>query len=663
MLNIVKKISKTLILTDYGRKRVLENITETGEAAGYNLTHICFGNKLNTIYDTSITSVGHIIAEVPITTDNMKIDGNKYTITVDLDYDKNIYEIGIYETVGSFRHLFAYIGGIELKDATNKISYKLILSLVLELEFQDFDYPTYNVEMKEPEYGMHEEVDSLYSDLFNTQLNLERCIQINARKIGFNRPEVYYEQQKEISNDFENSLMINTYGKVVNNFRDGNLVDYFIYPKYDKDNYNIRNLRDLESFMKISKNVQSANKDNVDFTRKTSLVYVGTISSLSKTGTILAKADPKTDNAYFTFEISSDDVKDESAEKYLKFTAYSYDMDLYQKLTVDNGEEYEPKIVGEYSIKYRITKDLEMLNNVLNKNCTFTFVFNSDEENPKFLFYINDTCINDRVLTSGKAGNTSFNPDGLDIGDESYDGELLIRCIPYNSAYKPRKSIVYNVGDKFNLKGHSFEVISIIESVVVISNDNYSKPPSFEDYKDHVRYDIISTLDPDVDVLRLTAKLPTHEVGIQDIVVYDEDDVEIDTYDLEELKLLGIFDDLIRDNVHISNYNATSGNFTRDEVQTADSVADADFLRQYKIIGDITWRNYKLRYDYYQSMQKNCTLKNYSMYLETKETKDGVPFVNEVYYTLDTVTPTTVMTFSKELTLDDIKFIAQVNRG
>lgn len=598
MLSIKDRTYKTLILTDYGRHRVMQSLSDN-EQKGFNITHLCFGSSYRTNYDTSITSMGPIVYTVELTPENKFQIDNTFFVQVELESSFDIREIGLFETVGPNRYLFAYLSGLELKKAPKSLSFKILVDVSLEISFKDFDFKDYNVELSDDIYAQEDDLGKMYNAASRMQIDLERCIQKNARLLGFNRANVYYNEQLKVNECLNSFLLLNRFSNTVKKFENDALTDYFVFPTISKHSYSLRNLVDPESTMSVVGNVLTANKDNIDFTRATSIMYTGTISSLNKTGTIIAKSDPKNDNCYFEFCISADDVADEKSERYLKFTAYSYDISLEQQLTVDTAKIDEPKIVGEYSIIYRVLQDSEVYKNLLNKECTFSFIFNGSEDNPKFDFYINDL-----LITS----------------DEN-----------------------------------------INKGLVSVSNFRFFRPPSFVDYEDEIRYDFISN-EKEGDVIKVSANLPDFESNL-----YEDTYFEIlSDEDIEHLKFLGVFDDLQRNNKKISNYDKNTGMVTPDDIQTTNNTPDMDFLRQHKIVGDITWRNYKIRYEFYKNMQKSCTLRNYTAFYKTEEISEKNVthrYETPVYYTLESVKPASLLTFSKALTPDEVVYISNLSRS
>lgn len=601
MLSIIDRTYKTLILTDYGRKRVLENVAnvDSGTISGFNLTHVCFGNKLSSGYDTSIDSMGNIVSTIELTKDNVMQIDNTFYIKVDIESTFDIREIGVYETDGNFRYLFAYLSGIELKKAPKNLPFKLYLNISLEESFMDFDFKDYTVDLEDGDYALQDDLKVMYNALSKVQINLERCIQRNARVIGFNRANVYYNEQKNISEYFNTFLLLDRFGKVVERFNSDEMTDYFVFPEINKTNYTLKNLVDVESTMNVTGEMSSANKDNIDFTRATSIVYTGTISNMSELGTIVAKSDPRNDKCYFEFVVTSDDVTNPEAEAYLKFSAYSYDISLEQQLTVDNAQVKEPRLVGEYSIIYRVIQDKEMYKNFLNKECTFSFVFNGSEDNPKFDFYINDI-----LITSEEKVEAGY---------------------------------------------------------VTISNFRFVRPPSFVDYDDNIRYDLIQD-EEEGEVIKVSANLPDYVSELWEDTYYEV----LSEEEVDKLKFMGVFDGLLRGTETVSNYDKTTGNMTEDTVQTTNNTPDLDYLRQRKIIGDITWRNYNIRHEFYENMRKSCTLKNYSGFVKTDIVESNNvehKYESMQYYTLGSAKPASIITFAKALTKDEIVYLSNISRS
>lgn len=606
MLNIIDKTFKDFILTDYGRLRVLENVSGVrplalkdflgeGYDPGYKLTHVCLGDRLIDTYDTSVTRMNHVVDTLPIKEENISKKNETFVIKVELVENKyDIREIGVYETIGARTHLFAYLSGINLKKAPANLSFKLILGISLEFTFKEFSHHEYNIKLADSEYAMSEDLGELYSSLSQAEVDLERCIQKNARLLGFNRPEVYYQQQRKIGECLSTFLALNRQSKIISNFQDASLTDFFLFPEVTKDHYSLKNLADPDSLMTVSDDIKKATSDHAELNKPLSIIYTGTINTMANCGTIIAKSDPHNDKCCFEFIISADDVGDPTSERYLRFSAYSYDIDLEQQMSAENADKFEPMLAGEYRIVYKLLRDTPMYKAIMGNEASFSFVFNGDAENPNFDFYINNTLINSEE--------------------------------------------------------------KIAEGLTFVNNFNYLVPPSFEDHDDLIKCDPITLIDGE-EAIKVSAHEPDEGYRLD-----EAEFIEISDEDFDYLKAFGVFDELVRGEDTVSNYDKDTSIMTVDEIQQAEVYPDFDFLRRQKIVGDISWRKYKARYDFYQNLYKNCTYRNYTEFRKTI-TNNGHNVVTPVYYTLNDVVPSALMTFSKELTKDEITFISNVYRG
>ena len=104
-------INKNLILTDYGRNKILSNVSEK-DFDGYNLSYICLGNKLNKGYNNTIDTMGNIVNKIMLNPEDIEIKDKTCSISFEVDSTSDIYEIGLYD---SDDNLFAYISNICIK--------------------------------------------------------------------------------------------------------------------------------------------------------------------------------------------------------------------------------------------------------------------------------------------------------------------------------------------------------------------------------------------------------------------------------------------------------------------------------------------------------------------------------------------------------------------
>ena len=145
--------------------------------------------------------------------------------------------------------------------ANENLSYDLVVDLSLRVAFKDTDYRKYDISIGDIEYAYHPDVVNLYSALSNVQLDLERCIQANANKLGFNKAEVFFKERRKLSELLQTTLLFNRYQKLISKFERSDMTDCFFYPDTDKDNYSIRNLCNSDSYIRVDNALQNANKD------------------------------------------------------------------------------------------------------------------------------------------------------------------------------------------------------------------------------------------------------------------------------------------------------------------------------------------------------------------------------------------------------------------
>lgn len=417
------EVAGTLVLTKYGMKRILERVENSDFYTPLNICKIGVGNKMVLSYDSSIQMLRNEVAVFDIKPEDIVLDENTCTIKSDLSITEGIamQEIGIYEVIRGKRYLFAYASGFSMV-ANEDLSYTLVIDLALHISFKDVDYNKYKVSIGEVEYAHHPDVVGLYNDLSNVQLDLERCVQANSRELGLNRAETFYKERRKLSELIQTTLLFGRYQKFVSKFVNSEMTDCFYYPETDLDSYSIRNLQDPKSHILVNNELQCANVDNINFSIPATIMCTANIGSMEKVGVIFGKIDPKKDRYYLDFRISSDDVTDPSAEKFLQFTIYSYDLERAQQSEGGIIPEEEVNVVGHYRIKCYLTDALKQA--IIGNDATYTFVYNGEEEDANVDFYINSVKMN---VIEDKFNFTKF-PKFEDLYDKIiydpvYDGE------------------------------------------------------------------------------------------------------------------------------------------------------------------------------------------------------------------------------------------------
>lgn len=376
----------TLVLTEYGKQRMLQRLVNNSKFVPINITSVGIGDKMRKKYNSKVATMGNEKITHPIEQEMITVKNGVCTIKTELSLDDEIVmqEIGLFETVNRVRRLFAYASGFSMVKQDG-LSYSLIIDLELREAFENEHYSKYDVKIGDSEYAKQPSINALYETLTDFQLDLERCIQANSLKLGYNKPEVLYKEQIEMMQMLQNTLMFSRFEKIIHAMDSENMTDCFYYPETDAESYSIRNLQDSTSKMEVTGDMQICNKDNIDFSGPATIILTATIDSLDKTGMILGKVNPSQDMYYVDFRISSDDVDDTSSTRYLEFTIYSYDKKMEYEVTRGRYSEFE--LVGHYRIKYVPSEDIKA--EILGREAMYTFIYNGDVHNPHIDFYIN----------------------------------------------------------------------------------------------------------------------------------------------------------------------------------------------------------------------------------------------------------------------------------
>lgn len=433
-----EQFSGKLVLTNYGKTRILQRVAEDVNFTDFNFTSVGLGRKLNTTYNSNITVMGDEVISFPISDKNVTLKGNMALIETNLDIENELtmQEIGLYETINNERKLFAYASGFSMTK-TKKVTYDLIIDLTLSLTFQNEHYNKYNVALDESEYALAPKINNMFSSLAHFQLDFERCVELNARELGYNKAQAFMLQHQENINTLKNILLLGRYEKVINRLGTDSLTDCFYYPSEKPLNYSIINLKDSSenkyedvskniytlvddiskryfldvdgnkydvsykngkigiynskgafviltslpaSEMQVSGNLQICNRDNIDLSKTMSLVYTTKLNLFSKESIVLGKINPNEDEYYFDLRI----IYDKDRKDYgLQYTIYSYDYDSYRKKDYTD----ERKLVGHYRVKYFPTAKEKTA--ITTNETMFTFVYNGNIEHPNINMYVN----------------------------------------------------------------------------------------------------------------------------------------------------------------------------------------------------------------------------------------------------------------------------------
>ena len=138
---------------------------------------------------------------------------------IDADTYLNIREIGLYDTSGENPVLFSVADNLSI-NKTEGLPYDLIFTLDLSLSIVNIvGFPdTGSFLVKDPGYISLFKFNSIERTLLYVLTNLERIIDKNALEIGYNRPQVFYKLQQDISNMEHCYNTIQSYAKMKDKF-------------------------------------------------------------------------------------------------------------------------------------------------------------------------------------------------------------------------------------------------------------------------------------------------------------------------------------------------------------------------------------------------------------------------------------------------------------
>ena len=200
-----QKFTGRLILTNYGKMRTLQRIAEGVNFTCFNFTSIALGDKLNNTYTSKISELGNETLKFPISNENVFQYKNTVTIETNLDLEGEVImqEIGLFETIENEEHLFAYASGFSMVKKAS-ISYDLVVDLSLSLSFENEHYSKFDTVLDDSEYALAPSMNRMFISLTEAQMDLERCIEINARELSYNKAQAFMLEQQKVSNTLRN---------------------------------------------------------------------------------------------------------------------------------------------------------------------------------------------------------------------------------------------------------------------------------------------------------------------------------------------------------------------------------------------------------------------------------------------------------------------------
>lgn len=363
------------IYTDYALNKICENLVE--DISNFNFIKVKVGSGDNTLYQ-SRTDLSTLLYSLVI--QDVVYDNEQGILTIICELppelaDIPITEIGLYDTVMGFDHLFSYSKVNIVKPSD--IGYEL--TIVLNLGPKTIDFPGINkFVVPEYEYATAESLGNFTDTFIFITTNLERVIRSNAGEIGRNMAEVAYRRQKEIESSLLDTSYSNLYYSLHTKFI-GNISDLFFInqPKYLS--YKLCNFCDENSWLETYNKLWISNKDNLTFHKgPITLLLNAKFDDLSVESTVINK---KNDiDIYFSVDIK------QNYEEYMTYHNENNE-------TAQQAGLFSELVISMYSLSevYEVRYVFDMLNagQYTNQPIPYILTFNGDFTNPEIHFYVN----------------------------------------------------------------------------------------------------------------------------------------------------------------------------------------------------------------------------------------------------------------------------------
>lgn len=363
------------IYTDYALNKICENLVE--EISNFNFIKVKVGSGDNTLSEER-TDLSTLLYSLII--QDIQFDQTQGVLTIMCELPPElaevpITEIGLFDTVMGFDHLFSYSKVNIVKPAD--IGYEL--TIVLNLGPRTIDFPGINeFIIPEDQYATAESLNKFTDMFIYVTTNLERAVRSNAEEVGRNMAEVSYQRGREWLNYLLNSNYANLYYSLLTTFSKDLSDTFFIYePNFLS--YNICNLQDDKSFLETYNKLWKSNKDNITLHNgPMTLMFMAKFEDLNKESTIINKKGDV--DLYFSFDIK------QNSEPYLLYNGPE-DEPTYQEAIFNELVITFYSLSDVYEIRYVF--DMSNMGLYTNQSMPYALSFNGDFANPDIHFYFN----------------------------------------------------------------------------------------------------------------------------------------------------------------------------------------------------------------------------------------------------------------------------------
>lgn len=212
-------------------------------SSGYALTftRILMSDGTVPLTDSTIPVLNHVLA---FDLEEITRSGNVILLTTQVDKDSKlvIKEIGLYANVDGEEFLFSYIKGLNI-NKSDDVPYELMFTVNLQLSFVNaVGFPDVNSFLLDPTVpALYKNFKTIQEVIAYVIPSLERIVEMNAEKIGYNKSQVFYRLQQEIEQEEDCYSNIQSYTKLLNKFK---LIQEIVF---NPDSINIHNNIEVNS--------------------------------------------------------------------------------------------------------------------------------------------------------------------------------------------------------------------------------------------------------------------------------------------------------------------------------------------------------------------------------------------------------------------------------
>lgn len=355
------------IYTNYALHKICRNLVEDLE--DYNFIHVKVGSGDNTL-SADRENLSVLLYELVVQLIEYK-DGIitiKCEIPPDLA-DVPITEIGLFDMVMGYEHLFSYSKVNVVKPAD--LGYEL--TIVLNLGPRTIDFPGINeFHIPKYKYVTKSVLDGFVNMFLYVDTNLERIIASNAEVIGYNEVEGVYTKQLELQEHMQNIEYTLLYYSLYSLF--GNdLSDLFFLGKPNFLSYNTINFAKDDSFLENKYDLWDSKNDRISFNDGPLVLFFTTqLNSIKEESTIFNKVGDE--GVYFSIDTKI------CEEEYMRTNTGMEKATFYELVLTIYGQ------YDSYKIKYIF--DEENIGKYTGQQIPYMVVFNEGADGPEVKLFI-----------------------------------------------------------------------------------------------------------------------------------------------------------------------------------------------------------------------------------------------------------------------------------